>query len=454
MKKASEFVKLFVTKQNKKTKEAFMINVAKLGAEIQGKNSNYLRKYKGHLDGPGFKFLKSCFNGILRSKSIFIARIALHLGEKISRKKTEERLSYHLSKPMMSDTLTSAYLKANHKDISNQKYIIWDGSAISKGYAKKMEGLTYVHDGASKKKNKLEMGYHWDNVVGVNKTESGETKIFPIYSEIYSKKLDPCISNYSENTKILDTHLKISPYLSSDSIVVMDRGYDRKTLIEPLIERSQNFIIRQTGRRNLEYPDGSGSVSLKKLSSRTNLRYEYIVNPVKGENRIFKAGAKKVKFPECTSGKTLWLVTAQEAGKGKTWFLSYLDTSYEKEAVMTTMEGYTYRWKIEEYHRQIKQNFNLNKIKVMKYEAIKSLGVLLLITTGFISRLFNLMEADTRLKLLKAVNLINSESEKDIPRYFYYKATEAVRMLISNIYRKRKRKSYDQFCCLQPLLEL
>lgn len=431
-----------------------MYNVAKLGAEIQGKNSNYLRKFKCHLDGPAFKFLKCCFNGMLRSKGIFISGIALHLGEKISRKKTEERLIYHLSKPMMSDNLTNAYLKANSKDISNQKYIIWDGSAISKGYATKMEGLTYVHDGASKKKNKLEMGYHWDNVVGVNKSESGEVTIFPIYSEIYSKKLDPCFSNFSENTKILDMHLKLSSYLSTDSIVVMDRGYDRKTLIEPLIERNQNFIIRQTGRRHLEFEDGSGSESLKKLSRRTRLIYEYTLNPVGCENRIFKVGAKKVKFPECSSDKTLWLVTAQEVGKGKTWFLSYLDTADEKEAVMTTMQGYTYRWKIEEYHRQIKQDFNLNKIKVMKYETIKSLGVLLLITTGFISRLFNLMETETKLKLLKAVNLINSESAKDIPRYFYYKATEAVRMLLSFIYRKRNRKTYDQFCCLQPLLDI
>jgi ribosomal protein S17E len=403
---------------------------------------------------PTFKFLESGVNGMLRSKSIFIARISSHLGEDISRKKTEERLLYHLSKRMMGDNLSKAHLEANRSEISKQKYIIWDGSAIPKGYAKKMEGLALVHDGASKKKSKIETGYHWDNVVGVNKSETGETAIFPIHSEIYSRKRDPCFENFSENAKILDTHLKLQPYLSADSITVMDRGFDRKMLIDPFIERGQNFIIRQTGRRHLEYPDGSGCESLKKISRKTELRYSYIVTPASAEKRIFRVGAKRVKFPECSSKKNLWLVTAHEEGKGKTWFLSYLDTADEKQAVMTTMEGYTYRWKIEEYHRQIKQDFNLNKIKVMKYETIKSLGVLLLITTGFISRLFNMMDTKTKLKVLKAANIINSESIKNLPCYFYYKATEAVKLLLSIIFRKRRRKSCDQLCYFQPVFDL
>lgn len=431
-----------------------MCNVAKYGAEIQVESSNYLRKFKGFLNLPVFKFVESGFNGMLRSNSIFIAKLASHLGENISKKKTEERIIYHLSKPMMSDNLSKAYLNANHKDITRQKFIIWDGSTISKGYATKMEGLALVHDGASKKKSKIETGYHWDNVVGVNKSESGEVTIFPIYSEIYSRKLDPCYENFSENTKILDTHLRIRPYLSDDAIAVMDRGFDRKRLIEPLLERKQSFIIRQTGKRHLEFEDGSASESLKKISRKTNLQYVYTIIQAGAEKRTFKVGAKKVKFPDCSSKKILWLVTAQEEGKGKTWFLSHLDTNDEKSAVVTTMEGYTYRWKIEEYHRQIKQDFNLNKIKVMKYETIRSLGVLLLITTGFISRLFNMMDTETKLKVLKAANVINGESIKYIPRYFYYKATAAIKMLLSLIFRKRKQKACTFLCYFQPVLDL
>lgn len=454
LKKASDFVKLFVRKQKNKKKEALVCNVTKLGSEIQQNSSNYLRRYEAHLNRPTFKFVESSINGMLRAKSIFVARIASHLGEGISRKKTEERLLYHLSKRMMSDNLLKAYLEANRSEISKQKYIIWDGSAIPKAYAKKMEGLAQVHDGSSKKKRKIETGYHWDNVVGVNKSETGQTAIFPIHSEIYSRKLDPCFENLSENAKILDTHLKLQPYLSADSITVMDRGFDRKMLIDPFIERGQKFIIRQTGRRNLEYPDGSGCESLKKISKKTQLRYSYVVTQASEEKRIFRVGANRVKFPDCTSKKYLWLVTAHEQGKGKTWFLSHLDTADEKEAVMTTMEGYTYRWKIEEYHRQIKQDFNLNKIKVMKYETIKSLGVLLLIATGFISKLFNSMDIDTKIKILKVVNQINSESIKAIPRYFYYKATEAIRILLSLIFRKRKRKSKEYLDCYQPVFDL
>ncbi|MCD6090429.1 MAG: transposase [Bacteroidales bacterium] len=434
------------------------MNLTNLTTNLQVEISNYLRKFQVRLKKPEFKFINNGLNGMLRSKSIFISNISLHLHEKIDKKKIEERLLYHLAKEEMFTKLTTSYLEGNSKDIRKQKYIVLDGSAIRKDYAKKMEGLCLVYDGASKKKNKIEIGYHWDNIVGVSRTADGEIHIFPIYSEIYSKDIDPFFNKSSENSKILSIHEKLQPYFALDSIFVMDRGYDRMRLIEPFIERNQNFIIRQTGRRYLIDIMNNENISVKELSRKTKLKYSYTVDQIKNGRklkRIFRAGAVKVKFPNCKSDKCLWLVTAQEKGKGKTWFLSYLETDNVQEAIMTTMEGYKYRWKVEEFHRQVKQDYNLNKIKVMKYNTIKSVGALLLITMGFVAKLFNMVSKKTKMKILNLVNLIYKRCGNNLPVYIYYKATEAIRLLLNIFFKRRKHKKEVNFSYNnQPLLDL
>jgi len=433
------------------------VNVTNLTTNLQVEISNYIRKFSKDVSKPAYKFIKDSLNGILRSKSIFISKIASHLSENIAQKKIEERLLYHFSKKNTHKQLTELYYESNKSAIKSQKYLIMDGSAIRKNYAEKMEGIATIYDGSSRKKDKLERGYHWDNIVGVGKTIENEVNILPIYSEIYSKNLDKDYQ-VSENRKILEVHKSLQPYISPDSILVLDRGYDRMTLIIPFLERSQNFIIRQTGIRHLVDIEYNQSISLKRLSNRTRLSHTYTVNQIRNgrkKQRIFNTGAIRVNFPNCKDNQYLWLITAKESGKGKTWFLSYLNTDDEKEAINTTMEGYKYRWKVEEFHRQVKQDFNLNKIKVMKYDTIKSVGALLLITMGFIAKFFNMMNKGTKLKIFEITNLIYKNTLEYIPNYIYYKATEAIRLLLNIFFKRRKSIKENNFSYNhQPLLDL
>jgi len=45
----------------------------------------------------------------------------------------------------------------------------------------------------------------------------------------------------------------------------------------------------------------------------------------------------------------------------------------------TVLEGYTERWRIEELHRQIKQDFHFAQIAVRDYPSLKALGVLVML---------------------------------------------------------------------------
>jgi len=55
------------------------------------------------------------------------------------------------------------------------------------------------------------------------------------------------------------------------------------------------------------------------------------------------------------------------------------------EAVNEVFEGYKLRWRIEEFHRQIKQDFALEEITCRKYSKIKSIGAMLTVVMGFVA---------------------------------------------------------------------
>ena len=87
----------FSTKHNKRSihtmkEEKIMIQ------KMQGKYSNFIKRHFQSLSKPEQKFLKdSCF-GMLSSQSCIVRRTAQSLHEKISSKKTQVSLIYHLDK--------------------------------------------------------------------------------------------------------------------------------------------------------------------------------------------------------------------------------------------------------------------------------------------------------------------------------------------------------------------
>ena len=83
-------------------------------------------------------------------------------------------------------------------------------------------------------------------------------------------------------------------------------------------------------------------------------------------------------------GKDLWLVVLKEHNKGYCWHLCRLDCDTKKEAIETAFVGYGYRWKIEEVHRQIKGDYDLEGICLQRYEALKAMNALLWAAVSFL----------------------------------------------------------------------
>ena len=101
--------------------------------------------------------------GILKSKHIH--KIVAYLQESIKLKDGAKRLSKQYLKKDFWEKLTKSHIQAVAPSVNLDDFIIWDGTDISKKYAKYMEGLEFVRDGDKKT---IGLGYNVLNVNVVN----------------------------------------------------------------------------------------------------------------------------------------------------------------------------------------------------------------------------------------------------------------------------------------------
>ena len=80
--------------------------------------------------------------------------------------------------------------------------------------------------------------------------EVGEPDIVPLYHELYSMVAPGFIS---ENAQILRCIERISEKAGTRGIYVMDRGGDRGTILNPLLDNKRQFLVPLVGTRHLIY---------------------------------------------------------------------------------------------------------------------------------------------------------------------------------------------------------
>ena len=100
---------------------------------------------------------------------------------------------------------------------------------------------------------------------------------------------------------------------------------------------------------------------------------------------------------------------------------------------MTVMHAYGLRWRVEEYHRQIKQDYHLEQICLRKYNAIKNMGVIVMLASSFCARL----PENLVIKLLVLTKQLPPNRLCDIPSYPYYMIVAAVARTLEHTGKRR-----------------
>ena len=404
--------------------------------QVHVKFNQVSAKYQPYFSRPVYKFIRDILFGILCSGHVHLSKIGAVLREESSLKKTTERLSKQLGREGLAQALSRVHLEVNRRSFAQAHYLIVDLSDFTKLYAEKMEGLGRVYDGST---GELSNGYWQLNIIGVDQSGSA---IMPMFSSLYATDREGD-KGFSENKKILESVDVVSESLDKKQIVVFDRGGDRGKLIYHWLKEKQHFIIRQTGERDIYCRDEQ--INLRDLAVRIRLRHMITVDKRRGNRirkRTFRVGARQVYMPKPYApghlDQSLWLVSAKEPGKGWSWHLCFIPVASEYEAVHTCMQGYGYRWKIEEVNRQVKSEYHLEHICLRRYTALKNFNVLFWMAMSFVYQHLEGISIDI-MQYAKVKLVYRSRKLKEYLDFVYYKLARALKVILLEI-KLRKLK--------------
>lgn len=371
---------------------------------------------------PERRCLKEMSVGIIKSKSVFVNQIASSLRENIKLKDLTKRLSAQYLKNDFSDKIHHYHLSKVSSSVSDDSFIIMDGSDISKDFAKCMEGLELVRDGNT---GEIGLGYNTLNIVSINQHQ----EITPLVAKVYSYEM----GTLSSNNEIKKSINLVREHLNNKGCWIYDRGADNEILKDFLFETCSKCIIRLKKNTKVKYKDEELKVS--ELGKRIEFTDKQTVKKVK-KNKIVKRqyGVNAVPVSISIKGKqtNLWLVITKNLKHGGLCYLLVKSNKIKDiEVARWAFKGYGYRWKIEEYHRHVKQEYNLESIQMRTFNGLKSVLAILMIACYFIYR--KLTSLHFEILLDSGYNYLNKHNVNELTNFIYYKISKIVSNLLIHV---------------------
>jgi hypothetical protein len=396
------------------------MNFSHLANKLRSKVTKFSGIVSKGLDKTARRFIQEAIYGIIASESVMLTEIGRQLESRVSLKKIEERFSRQLLKRGIWDCLQNRILSLASERIKERTLLILDLSDLRKKYAEKMEYLATVRDGSED--GELVDGY-WTNQVIASDVNSNE--LTPLYYSLYSQ-VSPDFE--SENIEIIKAFKQVSKALHNRGIWVIDRGGDRDHLYHWLLHNKSDFIIRQVGSRDL-VSQGKLVRSLW-LAHACRLYYEKeIIKVIDGKEVQFniRYGCMPVKLPEFKNPLTL-VVVKGFSDQPMMLLTSVSINSMEKD-LWFIISAYLKRWSIEETIRFLKQTYDLENIRVLKYVRLQNMMALLLAVFYFVAII---LDQGQKLAVMAGHILKYAKRVFGIPDFKYYALSDG----LSNIFSR------------------
>jgi hypothetical protein len=334
----------------------------------------FTEKISEGLTRPKFKFVSQMMYGIMASGKCMLSEIGRSLNEKTSLKKTIDRLSRNLkdlSENERTLLMDGQIEKAKHC-LSESTVLLIDNGDITKPCSPKFEAIAKVRDGST---GEIRDGYNMLEITAL----SAEKKMpICVYSHVYSAEESGFTS---ENTEVIKGLNFISKHFDKNIIRAFDRGYDNNLFFERLIDAEETFIIRTKKNRDVIYK--GNKINILELAKRFKGKYSLKFEKKNGFIADCKISMIKVSLP-CRPNAELSLVICNGIGIEPMMLLSNLDVD-DSRLPVTITKVYLMRWRIEEFYRFKKQQFELEDLRVRSLNSIRSLNLLASIVVGFIA---------------------------------------------------------------------
>ena len=391
----------------------FTTNTYQLKREIV----NFSKKICKNSNKPTSKFVTDMLYGISKSKDILLSSISEALDENISKINTIDRLSNNLSLDL-DESIFLNYCNLAFDALGDEPVFLVDDSDVTKPLGNKFEALGIVRDGSSKDKS-YEKGYHHTEIVGLTNNFKQPISLF---SKIHSSTQKEYISNNNVTYEGLNSVVTLLNERSLQGTFVLDRGYDSNDIFNYFFNKNQHFVIRLTEKRKIYYKHRWNKITTLRDAYKGKLKFNIMFQNVEKECLI------SVIKAQITASKK-WINIFFVYGLSDTPMMLASNIPIKsKEDALKVARLYFSRWRIEEYFKFKKQEYNFENFRVRSLKSINNLNLLLTYTIGFIALMCEKLG-----KNMFAQEIIKeSNSLKDKVYLWFYQMARGIYNILKN----------------------
>ena len=391
----------------------FTTNTYQLKREIV----NFSKKICKNSNKPTSKFVTDMLYGISKSKDILLSSISEALDENISKINTIDRLSNNLSLDL-DESIFLNYCNLAFDALGDEPVFLVDDSDVTKPLGNKFEALGIVRDGSSKDKS-YEKGYHHTEIVGLTNNFKQPISLF---SKIHSSTQKEYISNNNVTYEGLNSVVTLLNERSLQGTFVLDRGYDSNDIFNYFFNKNQHFVIRLTEKRKIYYKHRWNKITTLRDAYKGKLKFNIMFQNVEKECLI------SVIKAQITASKK-WINIFFVYGLSDTPMMLASNIPIKsKEDALKVARLYFSRWRIEEYFKFKKQEFNFENFRVRSLKSLNNLNLLLTYTIGFIALMCEKLG-----KNMFAQEIIKeSNSLKDKVYLWFYQMARGIYNILKN----------------------
>ena len=396
---------------------------------------NFSKKICKDSDKPETKFVTEMIYGISKSKDILLSSIAESLDERTKKINVIDRLSDNLTYDL-DEKIDKNYCEMVMDSLGDNPMFLIDDSDIVKPTGQKFEDLGIVRDGSSKDK-KYEKGYHHTEIVGLTKNMKQPISIF---SKVHSSTSKDYISANAVTFEGLNKVVNMLEERKLKGTFVHDRGYDNNEIFNYYFEKQQYFVIRLKENRKVYLNHKWYKITTIRDSRKGKIKMNIMFQ---GETKECYVSVLKVQI----TAKKKWINLVIVYGLGETPMMLASNIPVKsKEDVIKITRCYINRWRIEEYFKFKKQEYNWENFRVRSLKSINNLNMLLTYTIGLVGLL------SEKINKREFVNKIIKESKslkEQVCLWFYqiargiYNILKMAKTGIKEWQKIRKTKEYN-----------
>ena len=326
----------------------------------------------------------------------------------------------HLNDKMIKEALHTFIAGKVAKRIRKDTLIIVDPSDIQKPYARQMDFLSKVWDG-SKGEVGSNLGYYGCMAVAC---ENGGRRPMPMHLRFWSPDAPGFTSENDELEKAFGTIIAAT---GGRGIFIYDRGGDNIEFYRYFLEKNVDFIVRLKSRYVFSW---KRKISCEELAEQCLTRYSDVITFDSHDKEVritLHYGVVPVRLPDLKD-KLLHMVVVRGFGQKPMMLLTTLAKTTTRTDLWQVVSAYITRWRVEETIRYIKQAYNLEDIRLLRYAHLKNMAAIVLATAYFCMTWIGNSEK----RSLLAKNITDASLRiHELPDFHFYAIADGIRMLLS-----------------------